>query len=279
MRETTVSAPARPWRQHVPFVQIEVTTICNFRCFYCAGRDMAQTHMPWERFIGILDSLGPAKQQVSLQGEGEPTAHPQFWKMVDAIRARGKEPYTITNCSLIDVERAGASFRSIGVSIDTLDKTEADRIGRYKLDRVLERFEALVRVLGSRRVLVHTVDYGQDITGVKSYLHGLGVPHHVQPLQWKEDYQRHYADAMPIVGWQHRGRCSYIDQPRMRYFNMDGVEMPCCYIKDASKFASIAELERDFEHKVVPMACIGCHQIARPVKAAMAADGAGASGA
>lgn len=255
-----------PWRQRVAFVQIEVTTICNFRCFYCAGRDMTQAHMPWERFAAILDSLGTARQQVSLQGEGEPTAHPRFWDMVDAIRERGKQPYTITNCSLIDVDRVAASFQTIGVSIDTLDRAEADRIGRYKLDRVIERFEALVSRLGPKRVLVHTVDYGQDIAPVRDYLRRLGVPHHVQPLQWKADYQKHYADAMPLVGWQHRGRCEYVDTPRMRYFNLDGLEMPCCYIKDASRFESIGALERDFERKMVPLSCVGCHQIARPVK-------------
>jgi hypothetical protein len=264
---TLDALPLRPWRERVPFVQIEVTTICNFRCFYCAGRDMPQTHMPWERFTTILDSLGSEpKQQVSLQGEGEPTAHPRFWDMVDAIAERGKEAYTITNASLIDVERAAASFRTLGVSIDTLDKAEADRIGRYKLERVIERFEALVAAMGPRRVLVHTVDYGQDVAPVRAYLQGLGVPHYVQPLQWKADYQKHYADAMPIVGWQHRGRCDYIERPRMRYFNMDGTEMPCCFIKDASRFETIAALERDFAQQKVPASCIGCHQIARPVR-------------
>ena len=254
-----------PWRQRVPFVQIEVTTICNFQCFYCAGRGMPQQHMPWERFAGIIDSLGPAAQQVSLQGEGEPTSHPRFWDMVDLVRERGKRPYTITNASLIDVERAARSFEVIGVSIDTLDKVEADRIGRYKLERVIERFEALVAAMGRSKVLVHTVDYGQDMAPLRAYLRRLRVPQQVQPLQWKADYQRHYSKVMPLIGWRHRGSCMYIEQPRMRYFDLQGVEMPCCFIKDTGKFESIEELERVFEEQAVPAACLGCQQIAAPV--------------
>lgn len=255
-----------PWRQRVPFVQIEVTTICNFQCFYCAGREMPQQHMPWERFVGIIDSLGPAMQQVSLQGEGEPTAHPRFWEMVDLVRERGKRPYTITNASLIDVERATRSFEVIGVSIDTLDKAEADRIGRYKLERVLERFEALAVAMGRTKVLVHTVDYGQDLAPLRAYLRSLGVPQQVQPLQWKADYQRHYAKVLPLTGWRHRGSCTYIERPRMRYFDINGVEMPCCFIKDAGRFESVAALEGSFASGVVPAACTGCPQIAAPIR-------------
>lgn len=78
------------------FAQIEVTTICNFDCFCCAGRDMAQRHMEMPVFRRVLAQL-PANtgMTVSLQGEGEPTLHPAFWDMARAVRAQGLRPRAV----------------------------------------------------------------------------------------------------------------------------------------------------------------------------------------
>ena len=79
-------------------------------------------------FTSILARLSPSVTVVSLQGEGEPTAHPKFWQMVNSVRASGRSAYTITNASLIDVARAAKYFPEIGVSIDTLNPQEAKRL-------------------------------------------------------------------------------------------------------------------------------------------------------
>ena len=39
------------------FHQIEITTKCNFRCFYCAGRTMPQRHMTEATMNDILARL------------------------------------------------------------------------------------------------------------------------------------------------------------------------------------------------------------------------------
>lgn len=243
--------------------QIEITTICNFRCVYCAGRDMPQEHMPWERFASILERLPPSADVVSLQGEGEPTAHPQFWKMVAAVRATGRHAYTITNASLIDVRRASRLFPEIGVSIDTLDAEEASRIGRYKLERVLQRFEALVELMGTSRVLVHTVAMGQDLQPLRAYLAQLGIKRHViQPLNSKDDYAYRYpGGAQRIELQRYHHRCQYIEHGLMRYYSIQGQEMPCCFIKDASKFISTEHVATELAARRVPASCTGCRQI------------------
>lgn len=255
------------------YVQIELTTICNFACFYCAGRDMPQRHMEmavFERIVGRLPpaTSGAGQVTVSLQGEGEPTLHPRFWEMVDAVRATGHQTYTITNGTRVDVDLFNAGLTSVGVSIDTVDPQEADRIGRFNLPRVLANFEALLKVMGPDRVVVHTVHYGQAVAPVQAYLRQLGVRRHiVQPLQVKDDYARRYADQAQAVLQQlapppvTHFKCGFLDTPRMRFFDIDGREMPCCFIKDASVYTSIDDLRQQLTGRRVPSACAGCREL------------------
>lgn len=250
-----------------PFVQIEITTKCNFECFYCAGRHMPQQNMPWEQYEQILQKLGAAPLSVSLQGEGEPTAHPEFWPMVDRLIALGHWPYTITNASLIDADEAARKFPTIGVSVDTMDEVEAQRIGRYKLPNVLRRVSALVEAMGPSRVVVHTVAYGQDIAPVTSFVHALGAMHIVQPIQAKPDYAKHYGRELPVSFWRHQKRCRYLEQPLMRYFAVDGREAPCCYIKDMRLFDTAQRLRTTLAEGKVPGTCTGCREIAIPLSA------------
>jgi molybdenum cofactor biosynthesis enzyme MoaA len=256
--------PAPP---HAPYVQIEVTTVCNFSCYYCAGRDMAQRHMDMAVFMRIMDALPlHAGITVSLQGEGEPTLHPELWDMVVACIERGHSTYTITNGSRIEADLFNEGLNAVGVSIDTLDAAEAERIGRHNLAKVLANFETLLHTMGPDRVTVHTVDYGQELAPLVNWLRGLGVQRHiVQPLQIKDDYARRYGQQPVVVHRQALAlsdyRCAFLDTPRMRYFNIDGVEMPCCFIKDASVFTSISDLRQTLAHRQVPAACAGCREL------------------
>ena len=251
------------------FAQIELTTICNFGCHYCAGRHMPQRHMDESVFNRILDSLVPdAGMTVSLQGEGEPMLHPRFWAWIDAIKSKGFRAYTITNGSRIDPDRCARELVSIGVSIDTLDPAEAERIGRHNLPKVLRHFEALLRAMGPDRVVVHTVHYGQALEPLIADLKSRGLRQHIiQPLQVKDDYARRYPKA-PML--QSRiavrpeitlFRCGFLDAPRMRYFNIDGIEMPCCFIKDATVYRSADDLRRTSASKTIPAACSGCREL------------------
>ncbi len=254
--------------------QIEVTTICNFDCHYCAGRDMEQRHMDMEVFARILARFRPfTGMTVSLQGEGEPTLHPAFWDMVRAVRNHGLRAYTITNGTRVDAAQFAAALPSVGVSVDTLDAEQARRMGRYNLPKVLANLESLVAAMGPKRVTVHTVQFGQDIEPLRAYVGRLGVHRHiVQPLQVKDDYVRHYdrqsADggqpirlvprAAPVLDHY---SCSFLDQPRMRYYDIDGTEMPCCFIKDSGVYTSIDDLRQTLARRQVPQACAGCREL------------------
>lgn len=219
--------------------------------------------MPLERFTAILGSLPPGRHTVSLQGEGEPFAHPDIWEMATQVREAKHVPYTITNGSLIDAQRVAALFPAIGVSLDTLDNREAERIGRKRLGRVVDNLERLVAEMGGDRIVVHTVNMGQDLRALRSYLNDRGIRRHViQPLQTKNDYRKCYPQ-WPVVdhGPPRITMCRYLAKPSMRFFNVDGVDLPCPFIKQISSYRSDKLLKDHFAEGGVPEACLGCREI------------------
>ncbi len=220
--------------------------------------------MTWERFEEILQKLGTTPLTVSLQGEGEPTVHPQFWPMIDRLLALGHEPYIITNASLINATQAALKFKMLGVSLDTLDEAEAHRIGRYKLPNVVRRIHELIEAMGAAKVIVHTVAYGQDVEPVSQFVRSLGARHLIQPIQAKPDYAKHYSEASLVTFWRHKKWCRYLERPMMRYFDVNGREAPCCYIKDMDTFDSHEALRAGLAAGKVPHACVGCREIVLP---------------
>jgi hypothetical protein len=242
------------------FVQIEISTKCNYGCFYCAGRDMPQKQMPWDLFTSILSRLSPDSRVVSLQGEGEPMLHPRFWDMVDAVFSVGKLPYTITNGSaLIDPDRVALKFREVGISIDTLDAQLAENIGRYDLVRVLRNLDGLLAKMSPSRVLIHTVDFGQELGDLRRFTAARGLRHFVQPLQTKADYAYRYGEVNSHGPCTYN--CSVLATKGNGYFDIEGRELPCCFIKDLTKFESRERLVSQLADKEVPACCDGCPMI------------------
>lgn len=239
-------------------VQVEVSTRCNFDCFYCAGRDMAQGDMPLERFQAIVDSHVArygVPRRLSLQGEGEPTLNREFFAMAAYARAIGAEPFTITNGTYKYPDRFLTDFRQIGVSIDTLDPEEASSIGRHNLERVIEFVDSL---RGKLEITIFSVAVSSSVQQVRQWCHRRGLRHMVQPLQGKDDYSRRYPQRVVLQRQPTKFRCGLLDEDRMRYYDLAGHEMPCCFIKDTSAFESIAELRSSLAARRVPIACSGC---------------------
>lgn len=220
---------------------------------------MQQRHMKEAVFSAILDGMGDGSHVVSMQGEGEPTTHPEFWPWARKIRALGHTPYTITNGSLIDAEEAEQVFDEIGVSLDTVDRDDAAMIGR-KVGPVVANIENLVRVMGARRVIVHTVDCGQDTSAMDSLLRQLGVRRVVQKLQTKADYAIRYGVPKMVEGGRVTSPCRFLERQIVRYFNVDGHEYPCCFIKQAGG-ASREVMLAQMEQGLTPTQCAGCREL------------------
>lgn len=210
-----------------------------------------------------VEEVAQGRHVVSLQGEGEPTVHPRFWEFVRELTDCSHTPYTITNGSLIDPELAHRYFPRLGFSVDTLDTVEADRIGRLKLPEALKRLDALLALMGPQRIIVHTVDYGQELEPLKAFIATRDLRHIIQPLQRKADYARRYPDLVSASPSPETisGPCRYLTSNQMRYFNIDGTEFPCCYIKDPAGYQGIDDLRQRMSKGMVPQVCTGCAEI------------------
>jgi MoaA/NifB/PqqE/SkfB family radical SAM enzyme len=235
-------------------MQVKVSTRCNFTCFYCAGRDMS-----YEAFCDLLDhhvARYGVPPLVSLQGEGEPTINPDFFRMAERVKAIGSTPYTITNGTFKQWRKFVPLFPAVGVSMDTLDDQEAEKIGRFNLPRVQEFIENLAR---HSTVVVHTVSvWPKSARAVGLWCRERGLHHIVQPLQNKPDYQYRYPQFVPKQTREERFACGYLREDRMRYYDMDGTAMPCAFIKDTSQYPGLAQMHRLHEEGSRPACCAGC---------------------
>lgn len=221
---------------------------------------MVQKDMTWEAFerIAVRLRLG----HVSLQGEGEPTLWPHFYKAAKMLHK--KHPMmTIINGSRIDVHNLSSYFVYVGVSIDTLDPVAAKDVGRYNLDKVLSNVESLINVMHGRLV-IHTTDYGQDLTALKEYCSVRRLRHVIQPLQKKDDYVKvypiHWLAKTNTVKEASSYHCNYLDTDKMDFYTVDGELRPCCMMKTKLEVTK-QELKDSLASGVILPNCAGCSNI------------------
>jgi len=239
--------------------QFEITTRCNFDCFYCAGRLMRQGDMPYETFASLLErhiAEYGIPDTVSLQGEGEPSLHHNFFELAELVRQKGSRPYTITNGTHKHPERFAGLFPEVGVSVDTLDEAVARKIGRYNLPRVLSFIEALASQ--GIVVVVHSVEHPQHTPPIREWCREKGYSHVIQPLQTKPDYAFRYRPRRALPASAGHFSCGYLEHPRMRYYSLDAQEFPCPFIKDATVYPGLSSLLQSQNSGTRPGCCSGC---------------------
>lgn len=230
---------------------------------------MPQRSMSEEVFKSVLKRLPQSSSMVSLQGEGEPLLHPRIDSMAYRLQERGHTTHTITNLAykLTDhMQRIlNERFDHLGVSIDTLDADFSEQIGRTGLARVLKNLRHLCTVIDPRRITICSVYFGDEhVQAVAGLVAELGLRRHlVQPLQTKEEYARCY-DGGPKGQQRPQGSqlgCHFLETKRMQYFTLDGLELPCCFIKDVRGFQGKESMRASLRQGVVPNVCRGCREI------------------
>lgn len=220
---------------------------------------MPQRDMAWNDFTRIVDSIAQIGKTVSLQGEGEPSLHPQFEEMAAYVASKGHLPYTILNGSRIAPGRLAKLFPNIGVSVDTLDADYAASIGRHNLPKVLENLTELTRAMNPKRITIMTVNMGQPLGELKSWVKKQGFGRHIiQPLSPKSDYARRYTVNSQAITKPQPSRCVFLEHHLTRFYTWQGKELPCVFMKDHQDFLNTTDLRSKLRSGEFTKSCHGC---------------------
>ena len=238
------------------FVQVEVTTRCNFKCSYCIGRTYHdQPDMSFDEYVrlinGHIKKYGKIKT-ILLQGEGESTINRDLFKMASWSKDLGCEVDLITNGSYKHNEDL-LIFDSITFSIDTLSEEKANKIGRYNVKRTLDQ-AIWLKSQGKPITINYVRVYPDEEKSITHLCNEHGFNLKPLNLDTKVEYQVIYdVPAQKDKPFD----CVYLKIDVWRFYKVDGTELPCCLMKDASKFTSFEDLRSHLGGQV-PIACRGC---------------------
>lgn len=140
--------------EYPPCLQIEPTSVCNFRCVMCYQSDESFSgkrsafmgNMTLELFRTLVDQCAGNVEAVTLASRGEPLVHPQIVEMLDYCRGKFLGFKLNTNASLLNERNIHAllsgGLQTLVFSIDATDKElyESIRVGG-KFERLLKNLE------------------------------------------------------------------------------------------------------------------------------------------
>ena len=142
-----------------PCVQIEPSSMCNYRCIMCYQIDKSFSskskgfagHMSLELFKKIIDQLVGNVEAVTLASRGEPTLNPKFSQMIDYANDKFLALKLNTNASMLNeklIHRLlSSNIQTIVFSIDSKDKEsyEAIRVNG-KFDNIIKKLELFNKI-------------------------------------------------------------------------------------------------------------------------------------
>lgn len=102
--------------EYPPYLQIEPTSVCNFRCVFCFETDPTFTNkangfmgrMPLDLFKALVDEAQGNVEFVSLASRGEPLLYPDIIPMLAYTRGKFLNLKLNTNASLLDEAKCHA---------------------------------------------------------------------------------------------------------------------------------------------------------------------------
>jgi len=137
--------------KHPPYLQIEPTSVCNYRCVFCYQTDNKfnkrsqgyMGHMSFETFKEVVDKAEGNIEFISLASRGEPLLCPDIKKMLLYTKDKFLNLKINTNASLLDEEMSYAILES-GVKTLVFSADAADETLYSKL-RVNGKFETIIK--------------------------------------------------------------------------------------------------------------------------------------
>lgn len=134
-----------------PCLQIEPTSVCNYRCVFCYQTDAAFTKksnghmgfMPLSLFKQVIDQAEGRCEAITLASRGEPLLCPEIIPMLAYLRGKFLAVKLNTNASVLDEAKCHALLEAdLGVVVFSADAAEEPAYGRLRvggrLDRIVE---------------------------------------------------------------------------------------------------------------------------------------------
>ena len=142
-----------------PFLQIEPTSMCNYRCVFCYQTDKSFTgrsngfmgHMNLDMFKRIVDEAQGNVEFVSIASRGEPLMCPDINKMLSYTRGKFLNLKMNTNASVLNEEKSHAILQSgIKTLVFSADAAEEELYSQLrvngKLKKVLSNIELFQKI-------------------------------------------------------------------------------------------------------------------------------------
>lgn len=136
-----------------PCLQIEPTSMCNFRCVMCYQSDKSfsnkshgyMSNMSLDLYKKIIDEVQGKVEAITLASRGEPTLNKDFAKMLEYSNKKFLALKINTNASMLNEKLIhsilSTDIQSIVFSVDAADKETYEKI------RVNGKFEKIIKNL------------------------------------------------------------------------------------------------------------------------------------
>ena len=204
-----------------PYLQIEPTSICNYRCVFCYQTDNKfnkrstgyMGHMKLATFKMLIDQAEGNIEFISLASRGEPLLCPDFKKMLAYTRDKFLNLKINTNASLLDEEMSYAILES-GVKTLVFSADAADSALYSKL-RVNGKLEKIVtNIKKFQEIRTKNYPNSKIITRVS----GVKV-NNQQNLDNMEKYWGDFVDQVAFV--------NYVPWENVYQSKYSGIQTPC----------------------------------------------------
>ena len=227
--------------KYPPNIQIEPTSICNFRCVMCYQADKSFSgkshghmgHMDFELYKKIIDEIEGNIEAVTLASRGEPTLNPKIIEMVQYSKNKFLGFKINTNASMLNENLINnlldANFAEIVFSVDATDKDTYEKIrinGKY--EKIMSNLELFSKIKKNNFPNSNTIT---KISGVK-----IKEAQNVEEMKKKVGK---YVDVVQLVDytpWEssYNNPVGYTNEPCHQLWHrmfvwQDGKVNPCDY--------------------------------------------------
>ena len=129
--------------EYPPNVQIEITSMCNFRCIFCYQTDNQfnkksggfMGHMNFEVFKKIIDELEGNVQFLTLASRGDPLICKDFNKMIKYTKGKFLGLKINTNASMLTEDKAKSILESeVCTLVISADAADQKNYSKYRVN-------------------------------------------------------------------------------------------------------------------------------------------------